>query len=132
MAVAVAVAMRVDRDDDLNDMRRFVSTFIGCSDPSWLSSNGSVCSWVGVTCSTPQESATLSSPPRVQEFRWNFKDCRGTLNLTALPSAIKYLYLNSNNFTGPIDLTTLPPTIEQLYLNNNQLSGTKYGRLCLA
>jgi hypothetical protein len=97
---------------DLIAMLRFVST-LGCSDKSWTPKTA-VCDWAGVTCSAPNVTGI---------FDWNGKGCTGTVDLTALPSGMQSVSLNSNSFHGILNFSALPAGLQHLDLSFNGFWG---------
>ena len=80
---------------------------------TWSALLSDCCSASGITC--------LSQ--RVTEISWGFMGLNGTINGTAIPSSVTYLYFHSNLLTGQIP-SSLPSGLLQLKLYNNKLNGS--------
>jgi hypothetical protein len=60
---------------------------------------------------------------RVDIVNWGSMYLDGTINATALPSALTILDMNSNSISGRFPIS-LPSTLQQLILHDNQLTGS--------
>jgi hypothetical protein len=99
---------------DYESMRDFVSQFSSaCTHYSWSSTN--ICDWAGVNC---------NSSLNVVAFAWQSQRCTGRLSLAHLPSGLKSLIVNDNEFEGNLELKTLPDGLVTLQLSDNNFSGS--------